>query len=496
MAHAIENELRMPAMMMQDTVARADTPANMESARVALEIVPVWMNTIMQVVHHLPGDRTRPYIIGEDPGASFSVCADLLGGREAWSLVDPDGTVRIPATADEVHLVRADGSTLEAGSIPGACNLSLGDRLRVRVGSVVFVIRAVRAARKLRLPVSFDWDVLSFTGASMALNAIVLAIAFFFPQNTVVLSHDVDFMKSRFGRLLDEPVELRVEELPDWMQKSEPTEKAEGGDGERHAGDEGQMGDVNAKKSDRMYGIKGNADPSDRQLARLNKDQVAKTGILSAMSQTLDMPTSPFGGKEAIGSDHESALGALIGSSVGPNFGFGGMGMIGSGDGGGGTGEGTLGLGKGVWTKIGHGGGGGPDGVGYCPGGDCGGGLKKKPGTKVPNKVEISGQGQVIGCLSKESIRRVIRQHINEVKHCYDKGLMSKPDLEGRISVKFTITANGSVGNAKVTESSLGDTKVGQCVADAVERWVFEPLQGCGVVVVSYPFNFVPASDS
>ena len=33
--------------------------------------------------------------------------------------------------------------------------------------------------------------------------------------------------------------------------------------------------------------------------------------------------------------DHESALGALMGTSIGPNFGFGGMGVVGTGDGGG-----------------------------------------------------------------------------------------------------------------------------------------------------------------
>jgi TonB family protein len=196
-----------------------------------------------------------------------------------------------------------------------------------------------------------------------------------------------------------------------------------------------------------------------------------------------------------MGSDHENYLGALMGTSFGPNFGFDGLGMMGTGDGGDGDGEGTIGLGPGLYTKIGHGAYGGPDGVGYCPPGKvCGGGLKTKPGGKVPPKVKIKGEGHVIGCIGKDVIRRVIRQHINEVRFCYEKGLVDKPDLEGRVNVGFVIKGDGAVGSAKIKNSTLGNQAVESCIASAVERWSFPAPEGCGVVIVSYPFSLVPAS--
>jgi TonB family protein len=467
----------------------------METDDTALEIVPVWMDTVVHVVHMVPGEKTRPYSIGEDPRTNFNIVSEHLSGQEKWDLVWKDGSIHVPPCTDSVEIVRADGTRLEGAEAGSVASLALGDRMRLTIGSVTFVIRAVRAARKLKLPVSFDWVSVSFTGASFALNVALLGLAFFFPPDTSKISHDTDFEQSRWGRILEQSVEIKMEELPAWMQEQVKEDKEpEGGDGERHDGDEGQMGDSSAKKSDKMYGIKGDAKPDERQLAKDIREQVSKTGILSALNQPLNMPTSPFGGDRAIGSDHESALGALMGASIGPNFGFGGMGVIGSGDGGGGKGEGTIGLGSGVWTKIGHGGGGGPDGVGYCKSGVCNGGLDKKGGTKVPPQVKIKGEGQVIGCLSKEAIRRVIRQHINEVKHCYEKGLMDQPDLEGQVTVKFSINMDGTVGASKIQSSTIGDDQVGQCVAKAVSRWSFPPLQGCGVVMVSYPFSFVPAS--
>ena len=239
----------------------------------------------------------------------------------------------------------------------------------------------------------------------------------------------------------------------------------------------------------------GDADPEERRLGRIQRQDVKKTGILSVLGSTLELPSSPFGSSSPLGSDHENYLGALMGTSFGPNFGFDGLGMVGTGDGGAGDGEGTIGLGPGIWTKIGHGAYGGPDGVGYCPPGKvCGGKLSGKPPGKVPSKVKITGQGHVVGCIGKEAIRRVIRQHLNEVRFCYEKGLADRPDLEGRVQVGFVIKSDGSVGGAKIKDSSLGDKGVEQCIAKAVERWTFPAPEGCGLVIVSYPFNLVPAS--
>lgn len=468
--------------------------ASTESSETALEVIPIWAGTVMQVAHVVPGRKPAPYLVGEDPTSRFHLSADHLGGAERWTLVMEDGTVRVPPGAEAV-VVRRSGERLAGDAVEPMTRLDLGDRMRIRIGSVTFVVRAVHAPARLRLPVALDWRSMSWTAASLALNLVILAAAFLCPPDTRVLGHDEDFAQSRWGKLLSEATVVDVQEMPEWMRAPEQEKKMEGGDGQKHEGEDGRMGSPKNARTDGMYSIKGDADPSERRLGRIQREDVKKTGILSVLSSTLNMPTSKWGSDTPVGSDHESYLGALMGTSFGPNFGFDGLGMMGTGDGGDGDGEGTIGLGPGLFTKIGHGAYGPPGGVGYCPPGEvCGGGLKAKPGGKVPPKVKIKGEGHVLGCIGKEVIRRVIRQHINEVRHCYEKGLMEEPDLEGRVDVGFVIKGDGAVGGAKIKNSTLGSKPVESCITKAIERWTFPAPEGCGVVIVSYPFSFVPAS--
>jgi hypothetical protein len=197
------------------------------------------------------------------------------------------------------------------------------------------------------------------------------------------------------------------------------------------------------------------------------------------MTGAWNSPTSPYGRDTALGSDAMSAMGALMGDQIGENFGFGGLGLRGTGRGGGGTGEGTIGLGN--LGTIGHGAGGGT-GSGY---GSGAGGFKGRQAL-VP-KIR-SGTADVRGSLSKEVIRRVIQRHINEVRFCYEQELNQRPDLQGRVTVKFIISPTGAVQSALVSETTLGAPRSEQCIAQAVRRWTFPSPEGGGIVIVNYPF--------
>ena len=111
---------------------------------------------------------------------------------------------------------------------------------------------------------------------------------------------------------------------------------------------------------------------------------------------------------------------------------------------------------------------------------------------KVPPP--ITGKGTVKGSLSKEAIRRVIRQHLNEVRFCYEQGLSTQPDLEVRVTVAFLISPTGAVQSSSIPNSTLGSAKVDACIAKAVRRWTFPSPEDGGVVFVKYPFMLKPAS--
>lgn len=182
--------------------------------------------------------------------------------------------------------------------------------------------------------------------------------------------------------------------------------------------------------------------------------------------------------------EDEDVWGGLTGADVGEAYGVGGLGLVGTGRGGGGTGEGTIGLGN--TGLIGKGGGGGT-GSGYGRGAGAGfGGRGKRVPTVRQGKAEVSGG------LDKDIVRRIVRSHINEVRHCYNQGLTRAPGLAGRVSLSFSITPSGTVSAAVVQESTLADNAVGACMSKAVKRWKFPKPQGGASVAVTYPFTLSP----
>jgi TonB family protein len=315
----------------------------------------------------------------------------------------------------------------------------------------------------------------------MAFHIGLLLLFYFLPPRSSSLSLDLLNADSRLVKYLIEPPETVEEETPEWLQENKDDD--EGGKGKRHKDEEGQMGKKDEKKTKNKFGIEGPESNEDPHMAREEaKEQAMNAGIIGILKASVgswNSPTSPYGRDTALGNDPMSALGALMGDQIGSNFGFGGLGLRGTGRGGGGTGEGTIGLGN-IGT-IGHGAGGGT-GSGY---GSGAGGFRGRD-AKVPRI--RSGQADVHGSLSKEVIRRIIGRHINEVRFCYEQELNARPDLQGRVAVKFIISPTGAVQTAAVDSSDLGNPKAEQCIAQSVRRWTFPAPEGGGIVVVTYPF--------
>lgn len=115
-----------------------------------------------------------------------------------------------------------------------------------------------------------------------------------------------------------------------------------------------------------------------------------------------------------------------------------------------------------------------------------------RPDAEPPLDAGMPDQGSVPpgrGSLSADAIRRVIREHLPEVRHCYEQGLIAEPQLAGRVTIRFIISASGAVTAASIASSTLGNGRVEQCITTAVLRWKFPAPDGGGVVSVTYPFT-------
>ncbi|MFH1434881.1 MAG: AgmX/PglI C-terminal domain-containing protein [Pseudomonadota bacterium] len=455
-----------------------------------IEVIAVWKNTVFNVKHL--GAKKPVFTVGEEPDCDYWIPSYQLAGSSKVVLADARGSLHLSPifSGGEVEMESGGKKPLEALLEKGTRHVTVppGGKCSVEIGDTTFIVRSVPKPKRPAFPLTFDWAKQSFTGLSFMFHVAFLFLVFFVAPSSRWLSADqIGEFDNAYIRYLLRPTEIVPDDqLPDWMKKQEKDEGPMSDPGKAHKGEAGKMGDLKAKKTDNRYGIKG--DGKEMHMAKDQKeDLVREAGIVAVLSQTLNMPTSPFGQNTANGNDLENALGALVGNDIGPNFGFGGLSMYGTGRYGAGTGEGTIGVGP--LGTIGSIGGPGPIGDHWKP-------LNSKLGPKPDGKgpVVTPKGGTVIGTLPKDAIRRVIRQHLNEVRYCYEQQLAVKTDLSGRVVIKFVIMANGVVQGSLVQESTLGSKPAEQCIAKAVGRWTFPAPPDGGVVIVSYPFILQPAA--
>lgn len=100
------------------------------------------------------------------------------------------------------------------------------------------------------------------------------------------------------------------------------------------------------------------------------------------------------------------------------------------------------------------------------------------------DQADRSGEG---GYATNASVRNVVRAHLGEVSACYDRRLLARPTLQGRIEVQFTISRAGHVTNAGIASNTLHDEPTEYCILSALRSWQF-PRSSGGVVLATYPF--------
>ena len=133
-------------------------------------------------------------------------------------------------------------------------------------------------------------------------------------------------------------------------------------------------------------------------------------------------------------------------------------------------------------------GGGGYGTRGKAGGGRPGYGSMNMGGTAAAYFEPVQEEAMVEGGLDKDQIAAVINRHIGEVIYCYEKGLQVKPDLSGRVGVKFLINGQGIVSTAGIENTSLKNAQVEGCITNRLRTWRFpKPIGGVNVKV-SYPF--------
>ena len=96
------------------------------------------------------------------------------------------------------------------------------------------------------------------------------------------------------------------------------------------------------------------------------------------------------------------------------------------------------------------------------------------------------------GAYDEQDIVDVVKDDLADLRSCYEKGLERDPTLAGRVDVQFVIGPTGRVPVSVVSNTTLSDRNVANCIAKAVKRFKFAKPRGGGSVVVTYPFKLAP----
>jgi TonB family protein len=102
-----------------------------------------------------------------------------------------------------------------------------------------------------------------------------------------------------------------------------------------------------------------------------------------------------------------------------------------------------------------------------------------------------SGPGTVplVGSLSHVEVETAIGGNMDVFDPCYTLGADKQGKLEGSLTVKAVVGPNGGVKDTSIQKSTMKNSKVDKCVADAFRKIKFPQSKG-GVTVVTYPMKF------
>jgi len=332
----------------------------------------------------------------------------------------------------------------------------------IQTGNLTFVANRTPRGQKITGAIASDID---YPFAS--LMSVLLLMFSFLTYYVLFLAPAPEITDTE----LDEELfaELVLEEPPEPPEEEKKDANPDAGEGAKAKKEEGKVG----KKDAKMKEAKGDKVEVDKR----TKDKEVVDEFMSGLNFGADSDSGAMdgmGGIANLDANMQGGLGGVMGAK-GVQAGSGGLGSSGGGLGGGGTADGVGGLG----TK-----GSGRGSSGYGKGGGSVG--KKRSG----GSIKSGGTPIILGALDKSLIDAVIRKNMNQIRYCYQRELTKNPGLKGKIIVKFTIAADGSVSRASIKTSSMGNAAVEGCITGRFKRFKFPQPKGGGVVIVSYPFIF------
>jgi TonB family protein len=429
----------------------------------AIEIVASWDGNVLQTLRHT--NPAQPVRVGPSAACWFALPEEILAvdhelivaQNGGWLLVVPEGaSVRVakdgqPVETSERHVALAAGTSAE-----------------VRIGAFSLFVRPCTAVLEAtpRTTRRYGWT--RWLAVAAVLHGLVLGMFAMSPPNVAALNAGERPDPSRY---INVSVDALAHEDPPATPVPSHSSDPSGGPS-APAGEQGGEDDRIAESGTPAPSRPGRR-PEPVRPTFVTADDIDELGAIAAVrALSWGDDSSPFtAGNERPGDGGASNAARLL-MPRGPSWGP--MDMTS-------TGVGTCNPAVEDCTT-------GMIDTGDLQTNDDSPNPGWNPGPRPRRTPPQPGPTFTSGPLSREQVRRTVRQHINEVRFCYEQGLQSRPELEGRVAVSFVITPDGVVQGANVASDSTGSNQVASCVQTAVRRWTFPSAEG--VTGVTYPFVF------
>ncbi len=119
--------------------------------------------------------------------------------------------------------------------------------------------------------------------------------------------------------------------------------------------------------------------------------------------------------------------------------------------------------------------------------------LAKRGDFVIQRPESIEGAASSSAKRDNAAINQIVASHRSSIRLSYQKFLRRDPSLAGKITVRFTITASGTISNITILENSTGNGELEQEIIRKIRMWQFDEIPE-GDVTVTYPFVFSSAA--
>ncbi len=96
----------------------------------------------------------------------------------------------------------------------------------------------------------------------------------------------------------------------------------------------------------------------------------------------------------------------------------------------------------------------------------------------------------VQGAQDPEIVERIARQNRRQIQHCHEhRRHHTDSDLEGLLTIRWTVTPGGEVKEVSVGGSTIDDEELQECVTRRIGQWTFVEADGSAEIEVTFEFG-------